>query len=85
MEPEPTLASASEPTSERVLLAVVSQGLCASYSMDKDDPGGYPRLLFEIYNPLIRLIALGGRGEERLRSERRLQRAVGSGAVGALA
>lgn len=70
MESEPSLAPASEPASECVQLALVSQGLHTSYSMDYYDPGRYDRLLFELYNPYTGLLALGGRGEERLRSER---------------
>ena len=70
MESEPSLAPASEPASECAQLALVSQGLLTSYSLDYYDLGLYPRLLFELYNPHAGLLALGGRGEERLRSER---------------
>ena len=61
MESEPSLAPASEPASECVQLALVSQGLHTSYSMDYDDPRRHDRLLFELYNPHTGLLALGGR------------------------
>ena len=56
--------------SERTLLALVSQGLRASYSMDNNDPGRYLQLLVELYAPLSGLFDVWGRGEERLPAER---------------
>ena len=65
VEPEPSLAPASTPASERVLPTLVSQGLRASTSMDANASWPYLHLLFELYAPLCGFFGVRGRGDER--------------------